>query len=149
MTEEEEECGWQEVPEDPDAALRAVELEGVGIALNADGPGNALSAVEPESLGIALSAVEPEGPGAFLRAVDPESSEAALSAVDPESPGAALSAVELALGWWFWSLGVIRGWRKGRFSLKDVRTFFVFFFLFNCSDFKILGSLRFLSEKVV
>lgn len=140
LTEEEEECGWQEVAEDPDAALRAVELEGVGIALNAveaDGPGNALSTVEPE------------GPGALLRAVDPESSGAALSAVDPESPGAALSAVELALGWWFWSLGVIRGWRKGRLSLKDVRTVFVFFFLFNCSDFKKLESLRFLSEKVV
>lgn len=149
MTEEEEECGWQEVAEDPDAAPRAVELEGVGIALKADGSGKALRAVEPESLGIALSAVEPEGPGAFLRAVDPESSGAALSAVDPESPGAALSAVELALGWWFWSLGVIRGWRKGRLSLKDVRTVFVFFFLFNCSDFKILESLRFLSEKVV
>lgn len=128
LTEEEEECGWQEVAEDPDAAPRAVELEGVGIALNA---------------------VEADGPGNALSAVDPESSEAALSAVDPESPGAALSAVELALGWWFWSLGVIRGWRKGRLSLKDVRTVFVFFFLFNRSDFKKLESLRFLSEKVV
>lgn len=96
-----------------------------------------------------VSAVELEGAGAVLRAVDPESPDAALSAVDPESPGAALTAVEQALGWWVWSRGVIRGWNKGPFSLKDVRTFFVFFFLFCSSNFKILESLRCLSEKII
>lgn len=152
LTDEEEECGWPELPEGTDAALRAVELEGAGIALSAvesEGPGNALSAVDPEGLGIAPSTVEVECRCAVLRAVDPESPDAALSAVDPESPGAALGAVEQALGWWVCCRGVIRGWRKGRFSLKDVRTFFVFFFLFCSSNFKILESLRFLSEKII
>lgn len=138
--EEDAACGWQEVPEGPGVVLRTVKLEGPGAAVSAEeseGPGKALSTLEPEGLGIALSAEDWEGPCA------------AFSAVDPGSPYAALSAVEQALGWWFCSLGVIRGWRKGRFSLKDVRTFFVFFLFFSSSDFKILESLCFLSETVM